>query len=183
MVQMMHQTAKFDYALMYRAQWLVLPYVSPNWAMVIALPTADRSASAFIQQLPNGFLDSVMLQTQTHKVIVSLPRFSFKNNVAGIIPALQKMGIGKGFNPQEADFLGISKTPMYIGKISQQTVIEVNESGATAAAVTVVHMRTMSVSPEHRTSPVVFNANHPFAYFLVEKSTGLILFEGVVNNL
>ena len=54
-------------------------------------------------------------------------------------------------------------------------MIEVDEEGTTAAAVTAVSMRRgrRSKPREHH-----FNADHPFLFFLRDLQTGVLLFQG-----
>jgi serpin B len=53
----------------------------------------------------------------------------------------------------------------------------VNEEGTEAAAVSMLCMQVMACE---RTPPVDFVADHPFAYFIVEEETGVIVFAGHV---
>jgi serpin B len=64
--------------------------------------------------------------------------------------------------------------------VRQKAVIEVNEQGTEAAAVTVVEMEMKSsipVTPEK----VTFRANRPFLFAIQENSTGTILFMGKIG--
>jgi len=55
-------------------------------------------------------------------------------------------------------------------------VIEVNEKGSVAAAVTAVIIKTTSALKQD----IFFNADHPFLIVIREKKTGSILFMGSV---
>ena len=58
--------------------------------------------------------------------------------------------------------------------MTQKAMIEVDEEGTTAAAVTDVKMRGRRSKPrEHH-----FNADHPFLFFLRDLQTGVLLFQG-----
>ena len=88
------------------------------------------------------------------------------------------MGIKDLFNADKCDLSGIAEG-IYVGKIKQNTFIEVNEEGTEAAAVTVEEMNYSSGK-----EPIVidFIANRPFFYAIKEKSTNAILFMGKVTN-
>ena len=64
-----------------------------------------------------------------------------------------------------------------ISKVLQKTVIEINEEGGEAAAVTSVGFDLTSVNPDRD-----FRANKPFLFVIWEQSTGTILFTGKVAN-
>uniref|UniRef100_A0A3B6KPP1 Serpin domain-containing protein n=1 Tax=Triticum aestivum TaxID=4565 RepID=A0A3B6KPP1_WHEAT len=65
--------------------------------------------------------------------------------------------------------------PLVLSDIIHKAVIEVNEEGTEAAASTLMHRRAPPPPPR-----VDFVANHPFAYFIVEEVTGIVVFVGHV---
>jgi len=70
------------------------------------------------------------------------------------------------------------KTDLYISAIIHKTFIAVDEEGTEAAAATAVVMRMKSMPPQNDFA--TFRADHPFFYFIKEKTTGTILFAGRV---
>lgn len=69
-----------------------------------------------------------------------------------------------------------------IQKAVQRAMIEVNEEGSEAAAVTAIVGGTTATTAEPiRIPPIVFRADHPFLFFLRDRVTGAILFMGRVN--
>lgn len=77
-----------------------------------------------------------------------------------------------------ADFSGISKGSLGIQQIVHKAVVEVDETGTVAAAVTAVAMgRGTSVQ-----TPQSFKVDRPFMFFLVDNQTGAILFMARVND-
>src|SRR5690606_11587365 len=91
---------------------------------------------------------------------------------------LTTMGMGIAFNPQMADFSGISNDRLFISEVKQKSFIEVNEEGTEAAAVTSVGMGLTSAGPQVYT----FRVDRPFLFAIRETATGLILFIGQVND-
>jgi serpin B len=84
------------------------------------------------------------------------------------------MGMPDAFGDM-ADFSGMS-SGVNIGAIIHKAVIEVNEKGSIAAAVTAITIvKTSAIARE-----IIFNADHPFVIVIREKKTGSILFIGTV---
>lgn len=76
-----------------------------------------------------------------------------------------------------ADFSGI-REGIYISRVLHKAVIEVNEEGSEAAAVTVVEM-TEGAAVE----PVSFIADRPFIFIIADDETGTILFMGKLIDI
>ena len=72
----------------------------------------------------------------------------------------------------------MSTSNLLVDQIVQKAVIEVDEEGTEAAAVTVATVVAVSNGPP----PTNFKADHPFLFLLRELSTGLIIIQGKVNN-
>jgi serpin B len=89
------------------------------------------------------------------------------------------MGIAFG---GDANFPAMFSTPVAISQVIHKTYIDVSETGTEAAAATVVTMVLgANINGGGPEIPVVM-VNHPYLYFIVEKQTGAILFEGTMNN-
>jgi serpin B len=67
---------------------------------------------------------------------------------------------------------------LFVDRIRQRALIEVNEEGTEAAAVTTTVSKT-ETSTVPRDAPR-FHADHPFVFLIRENTTGLILFLGRV---
>ena len=80
-----------------------------------------------------------------------------------------------------ADFSGIDGTrELFIGDVVHQAIIEVDEEGTEAAAATAIGMRAGSAMPT--APPRSFIADRPFAFFLQDARTGVVLFMGRVAD-
>ena len=66
-----------------------------------------------------------------------------------------------------------------VTKVIQKTIIDVNEDGVEAAAVTAVMVDRNAPLPS---VPVLFLADHPFQFFVYESQEDLVLFEGLVGD-
>lgn len=83
------------------------------------------------------------------------------------------MGIRDAFD-DTADLSTFGKT-LVVTDVAQKAVIEVNEEGSEAAAVT-------SVGIDIRISPAVFNCNRPFLFIIRDNVVNNILFMGVFRE-
>jgi len=81
----------------------------------------------------------------------------------------------------DADFSGINPIEdLLISKVLHHSFLEVNEEGTEAAAVTVVDVAVTSAPVEPEIIPFV--VNKPFLFAIHERSTGAILFMGMINK-
>jgi len=115
-------------------------------------------------------------------VKLTVPKFELKDLKYDLKPALTAMGMELPFTGL-ADFRNMSdEDGLLIDKVDQLTALTLNEQGTQAAAVTKVEM-TYGSNGVEPPKPVDFILNRPFAILVKEKSTGVILFAGVVNQL
>ena len=122
-------------------------------------------------------MSSCKCDSEVREVTVSIPKFKMEANL-NLKPPLEKMGVKEVFKSRAADLTGLTKNSagdLYVSDVIQKCVIKVNEEGSEAAAATAVVMKRRS-GVVRRTR--VFNANKPFLYFIVYKTTGMILFSG-----
>ena len=122
-------------------------------------------------------MSSCKCDSEVREVMVFIPKFKMEANL-DLKPTLEKMGVKEVFKRGAADFTGLTKNSageLYVSDVIQKCVIKVNEEGSEAAAATAVVMKRRS-GVVRRTR--VFNANKPFLYFIVYKTTGMILFSG-----
>lgn len=110
---------------------------------------------------------------------VQLPKFKIEYSCT-MNKDLNAMGMVAPFDAALADFSKMADAELFIDFVKQKAFVEVNEEGTEAAAVTVVGMvETAMPDPE----PLAFHVNRPFIYLIKEKSTGVILFAGKVDEL
>src|SRR5262249_22807183 len=108
-------------------------------------------------------------------VRLSMPAWDFSSQL-DLIPALQALGVRTAFT-DGADLSGIAPN-LYINAALHRATITVDEHGTEAAAVTVVGRGATSMPP----TPVLVTADHPFAFAIVHKATGVPLFVGHVAD-
>ncbi|CAF4389410.1 unnamed protein product, partial [Didymodactylos carnosus] len=93
---------------------------------------------------------------------------------------LQTANVTDVFDKTEANLKGISPSqpsPLYVTDVIHQAIIDVDENGVTAAAVTAIIIGPGFIDPP-RSEQIVFNYNRPFLYLILEKTSGLVIFVG-----
>ncbi|PIO71516.1 hypothetical protein TELCIR_06594 [Teladorsagia circumcincta] len=86
--------------------------------------------------------------------------------------ALIAMGVTEMFSDQ-ANLTGITEEPpLKVSDAAHRALIEVDEEGTTAAAVTVFKIALTSVAV---VAPVIFRADHPFLFILTKNNDPLFM--------
>ena len=180
-VEMMAQWERFYYTENRRMQCLCLPYGSGNgsFCMFVLLPKAGYKVSDLVTGLNTGQL-TVMDGMKHRDVDVWLPKFETKYHKQ-LNEMLKELGMKRAFT-QRAEFGGFSEMPSYISLAQQDAIIKVYEEGSEAAAVTSIVVDCAALEEEEPEPPVVFHADHPFLYMIMECRSGAILFMGRYNG-
>ena len=176
-VEFMHRTASFPYYIGPEGALLELPYGEGSFVMDIFLPEEGVSAEEFAAGLDGEALGTLTSLLQTDRIKVALPKFKAEYETS-LNATLQRLGMRAAFTPS-ADFSGMSREPLMISEVKQKTFIEVNEEGSEAAAVTSVAVMRTSLAPE----PLEFRVDRPFVFLIRERTSGTVLFLGLVRNL
>ena len=177
-VDMMHQTATFNYTEDKSFQLVQLPYGNQAFSMMVLLPVEGiRLGDAVTILAGDGYWGGLQSRLSEAEVVLSLPKFKTEYSKK-LNDLLTTMGMGIAFSDQ-ANFSGMSDRDAHIEFVKHDTYISTDEEGTEAAAVTVVGIRENAVSGPRQ---VVFNANRPFLYLIQENSTGAILFMGAVKH-
>ena len=172
-VPMMKQEEEFAYADNGVCQIVRLPYGNGAFSMVVALPTGENTVKDVIAAIKKNGWKQFAATDSYPSVDLWLPRFEAKFE-GELNEMLKQLGMPTAFEGS-ADFGAMTEHPVCISLIKQKAVIKVNEEGSEAAAVSIGFMKETACMPESR---VMFHADHPFLYFIVENSSGAILFSG-----
>ena len=176
--KLMYQKSAFKYLENNNYQALELPYSGEEVVMQVFLPSQNSNVKSLLAQLKLEDLD-LLEKSYAQDVNVFLPRFKMETSY-DLIEPLKSMGLNLPF--QGGDFSKMAGDRLEISKIIQKAFVELKEEGTEAAAVTVIMMRTESSINENPVYVPEFRADRPFFFVIREKSTGLILFTGVVEN-
>ncbi|CAM0901919.1 unnamed protein product [Alopecurus aequalis] len=158
---------------------------APIYSMCIFLPDARDGLWRLTGKITSDpdFLREHLPRNNVLVGDLRLPKFkiTFSKDVAR---DLQELGVREAFDQGKADLSDMAedgpgeRRRLALQKIMHKAVIEVNEEGTEAAAVTAAIM--MSGCSAYRPPRVDFIADHPFAFFVIEEVSGAILFTGHV---
>jgi len=152
-----------------------LPYGKGRLSMLIVLPQAGAPMGSFVAAITLDDLRQWNAALEPAAISIALPRFtaSFSRDLAAALTAL---GMGVAFDPLAADFAALAPGS-YVSHVWHSTVVEVGESGTTAAAGTGVTITTTVVGP----APTM-SMDHPFFYAIEDDTTGELLFVGILMD-
>ena len=178
-VPMMVRAAGFQYAATSKYEAVDLPYGNSAFTMTVVLPNQRADIDAFAQSFDQAKWNSVVSSLHHSAVQVFLPRFRMEWKRL-LNDDLQQLGMRLAFG--NADFTRMSPLSLYlfITRVLQKTVVDVDEEGTEAAAATVTRVtRGRSRGPR----PAVFLADRPFLVVIRERFSGTILFIGKIARL
>ncbi len=153
-----------------------LPYGSGRFAMYLFLPDKRDGLAEFLKTINSDNWSNWLSRLVKAKGHIELPRFK-ADYFCDLVLALDKLGMGLAFGAS-ADFTGMAPAGLCIDEVRHKTVVEVNEEGTEAAAVTSIGVKVTSVRPEPQ--PFCMVADHPFLMAIVDGQTGAILFMGAI---
>jgi serine protease inhibitor len=171
-VPTMHLESDLRYARGEGWQAVELPYAHSDLAMWIMVPDGDGSPDRL---LTADSMAAVGAALRPQYVQLSLPKWDFSTAI-DLSDPLIRLGVRQAFSPA-ADFSGI-QSGLYINQAIHRADITVDEQGTRAAAATAIGM---AVSARIEPTTVV-RADHPFAFAIVHRPTGVPLFIGHVAN-
>lgn len=180
-VATMSQETSLEYYSNDKFSAVHLPYGKGQYRMTVLLPDQDQTTESLIADMTLPNWKGWLKEFRKHdNVVVSMPRFKFAWEMT-LNDILATMGMPAAFNPNAADFSGITGgKDLFIGFVKHKTYIDVNENGTEAAAVTAVGMYTTSM-PSDIPKKIYFTVDRPFLFVITEKSTGAILFIGEIR--
>ena len=161
----------------------VVLWTTSGGQMVLCLPKDGYSAEEALQSLTTEKLQKIS-GADYRCVQLSLPKFKLESKVFSIKEALEAMGVPLMQATDAALTEVLDNEALYISSAQQSAMVEVDENGLTAAAVTVMGLEKMALMPE--TDPIELTFDSPFAFVLTGNGEDVgdqILFTGVVNHL
>lgn len=175
-VKLMSRTASYAYAQADGYRMVSVPYGNGAYVMDVILPE-DSSPDAFhaaVKGLTWMQYSSLIGAQRGARVCLTLPVFKMEYDVE-LQDILAAMGMPAAFGGG-ADFSGITQdAALCIGQVIHKTLVDVDEKGTEAAAVTIVGMKATSAAPSDM---VYFTADRPFIFAIRETSTNALLFIG-----
>ncbi len=178
-VPMMHQRGGYLYCESDGFQPLDLPYKGEQLSMLVVLPRKKDGLATLETKFAAAGTFETVTAALDHEgtVILSLPRFKMETEFK-LKPVLCGLYAELAFS-DEADFSGIGEEPLKISEVVHKAFVEVNEEGTEAAAATAVGM-VLCAAVMRPVAPKVFQADHPFLFFIRDRKTNAVLFSGRV---
>nr|ADD24117.1 Leukocyte elastase inhibitor [Lepeophtheirus salmonis] len=154
-----------------------LPYKGERITMYLLVPEERFGLGELEQKVVTDAFNPSTLDKLTHpsKNPIYLPKFKLES-FHDLGDACKSLGLKDMFD-KKSDFSGMAGGPgeLYVSKVVQKAIIEINEEGSEAAAASgMVMMMRCAMIPK----PLVID--HPFIFIIKDKSTGLVLFSGKV---
>jgi len=185
--QMMRDRRKLKYGETSEFQLAQLDYgQTGRFAATVLLPREDS---------PQGLLDKLLIQAgqqpdvlqqwlsvmgeRETKVDLSLPRFKLEYGVRDLRAVLSLLGLTDAFVSNDGPFLKMTDdVTVHLEQVLHKAVMEVNEEGTEAAAVTAAVMMQRSI-PAPAPRMVV---NRPFVFLIRDLQSSLVLFLGKIER-
>lgn len=169
--KMMSQLGRYSYYESDEFQAISLPYGTGRISMYIFLPKPPSSIRDFHKRITARTWQRWLDRFHKAEGDVTLPLFKIEYEKE-LLEGLMALG---GDEVGGEDFIGIGAGPLTISSVMHKAVIEVNEEGTTAAAVTAVALGRGRI-PERFTLTV----DRPFFTAIRDNETGAVLFTGLV---
>jgi serpin B len=152
--------------------------------LYIILPK-NGGANELLSSMTNDYFNEIQADSINASGKLLLPRFSIENEVKGLKGALETLGVPL-FDEDSAPLTGgliEEDIRVWASDAIQQAVIQVDEKGTTAAAVTVIPIAGAGMPQP--TEPFEMICDRPFVFILFDRTYdggSQILFTGVVNQ-
>jgi serpin B len=137
----------------------------------VVLPRRGLSVEELVSGLDAARWQEWLGQMKPQKVQVVMPRFEVQSEY-DLIPALQRLGILRAFGAAEFPRILASGNAGSIYLFKQVCRVRVDERGTEAGAVTIAMTRSL----------VLFIVDRPFMFVIADRSSGAILFMGIVRQ-
>lgn len=186
----MHMTAHFSYYhdKKHQSQWINLPYKGNNrYVLTLALPDKDIQLRVLEKKLlRNSKILSNIFDTLDNRskvntrIQLSVPKFRIESSLDFVQYFRQYYNVQLPFDGDKADFSLMSSSrerDLFISKILHKAVIDVDETGTEAAAVTIVQMLSRSGMFLHE-DPIHLTFSRPFLFYLRDINLKVPLFVG-----
>lgn len=166
---------------------LKLPYEQGQdsekcFSMYVFLPNERDGLPALVERFSSesGFLDHHLPHKTVEVGAFLMPKLKFSSRFDAS-EVLKTLGLRVPFVP--GGLTEMVDSPMggdlFVSRIEHESLIDINEDGTEAAAVTITYLTGSTWSQEKK---IDFVADHPFLFLIREETTGSVLFIGQVLN-
>ena len=157
-----------------------LPYKTASLGMIVVLPDQDSDPETALKSFDVAELArlrAALARAEPAHTTLMLPRFRART-LSSLRPALETAGMALAFDRTRADFSRMterppSEIPVAVTDVVHCAVIDVAEEGTEAAAATLKYFHIGGAPPS-------FVVDRPFLFFVLDETTGAILFQGKI---
>lgn len=150
-----------------------LSYGDGQFCLTVMMPAEDPET--FLNNLTSDSFNHYIELADSSSMDLNMPKFSLAFEIT-LNDVLKAMGLKRAFTDQaELGGLFEETLPLTVSEVLHKAVIEVDEKGTEAAAVTSVGIGLTSM-------PMAINLNRPFIFMIRERHTQAILFSGILRN-
>ncbi len=177
--KMMSTVKKFHYYHDDGIQAARLPYDRDKIAMYILLPDEGTNLNSLVNDIDPDKLEAIFLKMKKIELELQLPKLKLEYGKKQLNDALIRLGMGIAFDRDSANFKAIASLyseNLFVSFVDHKAVVEVNEMGTEAAAVTNIGIKLSSMSIATRR----FIVNKPYLFVIRDDRSGLILFMGKI---
>ena len=146
-----------------------------HYAFAVVVPNEGVTPAAYLAGLDGASLRSLLRGEKYDAVYTFMPKFkqTFESNLMSVFP---KVGLTNLKN------LGGISPGAFVSDAIHKAVIDVNEDGVSAAAVTAIVVGKTAVPTQPQKIATVI-ADRPYIYMIVDTNTNLPLFIGVNESI
>jgi serpin B len=155
------------------------PYVGGQFEFVGILPSetiCDENGNFDVSDIDIEQL--LASRTSEYEVDYKMPKFRAETTL-NLVEPLSETVLAPTIGTN-ANYDGISETKIYVTDIIQKVVVDVNETGTEASAVTVIISKTTSIN---QPTPKYVALDRPFLFLIYDKVNNEILFMGKMTTL
>uniref|UniRef100_A0AC34G2F2 Serpin domain-containing protein n=1 Tax=Panagrolaimus sp. ES5 TaxID=591445 RepID=A0AC34G2F2_9BILA len=173
-VQMMSKETTFNIPYFENDEYEVLglPYENHEATMFIILPRERFGLEKVMNEIDISVLikNMAVSEKMEKEFYIKLPRFKIQSSI-DLVEILKTFGIKNAFT-EDANFSGISaRQNMKISSFSHKALIETDENGSEATAVTQFHY--IPLSGKFR-EPDTIVVDHPFLFIIADKKLNFL---------
>lgn len=162
-------------------RWVELPYEGDQLSMVLLLPKTRFELDKNLEQVTGAHLQDIFKVIKRdynpNKIHLQLPKFTIKDSISLVEP-LKKLGVKQIFESDTA-LNKLSKSPVKVGDVKQDSFLSVDEKGTTATAVSKITIIPLSLNAYE---DIHFVCDEPFMVMIVDKTSEIPLFMGKIKQ-
>lgn len=177
---------KLPYFEDYNLQYTEISLAKGDYSVFFALPKEGKGILETAEYLNKNW--SLIVSSDSFMVNIAIPRFKvgYKLSDDNMKSILSSLGIKDAMDENKADLTScfdMKQTILFgnpcVGNVIQKTFFELTEEGVEASAVTVIEVMDNSIYIPDLND---MSLTRPFIYGIRDTKTGVILFNGCLND-